>query len=113
MWVVPRTGGHAMASVTPNGVDNLGKQSTIPKLDLIDELFWRLSEGKSTASIATPQMSQLLRPQIVDAKRECHKIEPNFFSVGMLDDFSIHRSAQRAKVCFTADGDVGRLYFNL
>ena len=99
--------------ITPDGVDNLGKQSTMPELDLIDELFWRLSEGKSTANIATPQVSQLLRPQIVDAKRESHKIEPHFFSVGMLDDFSIHRSARGTKVCFTADGDVGRLYFNL
>lgn len=99
--------------ITPNGIDNLGKQSTMPELDLIDELFWRLSEGRSTADIATPQVSQLLRPQIVDAKRESHKIEPHFFSVGMLDDFSIHRSAQGTKVCFTADGDVGRLYFNL
>jgi hypothetical protein len=99
--------------ITPDGVDNMGKQSTMPELDLIDELFWRLSEGKSTASIATLQVSQLLRPQIVDAKRESHKIEPNFFSVGMLDDFSVHRSAQGTKVCFTADGDVGRLYFTL
>jgi len=84
--------------ITPDGVDNMGKQSTMPELDLIDELFWRLSEGKSTANIATLQVSQLLRPQIVDAKRESHKIEPNFFSVGVLDDFSVHRS-RRVRRC--------------
>jgi hypothetical protein len=99
--------------ITSNGVDNLGKQSTMPELDLIDELFWRLSEGKSTANIATSQVSRLVQAQIVDAKRESQTIEPNFFSVGMLDDFSIHPSVRGARVCFTADGDIGRLYFTL
>lgn len=99
--------------ITPTAVENDGKDSTTPELDLIDELFWRLSKGKSTADIATPRVSKLLQPQIVEAKRESEKIEPHYFSVGMLDDVSIHRSAQGTKVCFTADGDIGRLYFIL
>jgi len=99
--------------VTPTGIEDLGKVSTTPELDLIDELLWRLARGKSTEEIASPEVSRILRPQVAAAKQESKKIDPNWFSTGMLDDVSIKRDGAFEQVCFTVDGDIGRLYFTL
>lgn len=99
--------------VTPTGIENLGKVSTTPELDLIDELFWRLAYCHSTIDIAAPEVSRLLRPQIAGAKQDSKEIDPDWFSTGMLDDISIKRDGEFEKVCFTVDGNIGRLYFTL
>lgn len=99
--------------VTPIEVEDLGKVSTTPELDLIDELFWRLANDRLTNDIAAPEVSRLLRPQVAAAKRDSRKIDPKWFSTGMLDDISIKRDGKFEQVCFTVDGDIGRLYFTL
>lgn len=98
--------------ITPTGIVDLGKISTTPELDLIDELFWRLSKKMPTTDIATPEISRLLRPQIVSARKESKKIDPNWFSVGMLGDVSVKRNGNTESVCFSAD-DIGRLFFTI
>jgi hypothetical protein len=99
--------------VTPTGVEDLGKVSTTPELDLIDELFWRLANDRPTEDIAAPEVSRLLRPQIATAKEDSKKIDPKWFSTGMLGDVFIKRDGEFEQVCFTVDGDIGRLYFSL
>lgn len=96
--------------VNPDGIVDLGKITTTPELDLIDELFWRLSNGSPTADIANPAVSRALRPQIMSAKVESRKIDPKWFSAGMLGDVSVRQDGRSENVCFTAD-DIGRLYF--
>ncbi len=98
--------------VTPGGIEDLGKVSLRPELDLIDELFWRLARGQSTADIASPQVAMLLKPQIADAKRESRKIARNWLSVGMLGDVAHERTGDLDRVCFTAD-DIGRITFTI
>lgn len=98
--------------ITPTGLTDLGKTSTTPELDLIDELFWRLANNKPTADIADPAVSRLLQPQIVSAREESKKIDPKWFSVGMLDEVSVKHNGDTESVCFTAD-DIGRLYFSI
>jgi hypothetical protein len=98
--------------ITPTGIADLGKTSTTPELDLIDELFWRLANNKPAAEIASPEVSRLLRPQIASAREESKKIDPKWFSVGMLGDFSVKRNGDTKSVCFTAD-DIGRLFFTI
>jgi hypothetical protein len=98
--------------ITPTGIVDLGKTSTTPELDLIDELFWRLANNKPTAELAAPEVSRLLRPQIVSAQEESKKIDPKWFSVGMLGDVSVKRNGDTESVCFTAD-DIGRLFFTI
>jgi hypothetical protein len=99
--------------LTPAGIEDLGKISTTPELDLIDELFWRLANNVPTGDIAAPEVSRLLIPQIAAAKDDSRKIDPKWFSIGMLDDVSIRRDGEVEHVCFTVDGDIGRLYFTL
>jgi hypothetical protein len=98
--------------ITPTGIVDLGKTSTTPELDLIDELFWRLANNKPTAELAAPEVSRLLRPQIVSAQEESKKIDPKWLSVGMLGDVSVKRNGDTESVCFTAD-DIGRLFFTI
>lgn len=99
--------------VTPSGIEDLGKTSTTPELDLIDELFWRLAHGKETSDIASPQVSHLLKPQIFESKALSKKIESDYFTTGMLGDVAITRGNSTKQLCFTVDGDIGRLYFTL
>ena len=98
--------------ITPTGIVDLGKTSTTPELDLIDELFWRLANNKPTAELAAPEVSRLLRPQIASAREESKKIDSKWFSVGMLGDVSVKRNGDTESVCFTAD-DIGRLFFTI
>jgi hypothetical protein len=99
--------------ITSNNVEDLGKVSTTPELDLVDELFWRLANDRLTADIASPQVSQLLKPQILAAKLESEKITPQFFTIGMLGDVFVNRTDNNEYLCFTVDGDIGQLYFIL
>src|SRR5215469_1505456 len=98
--------------IMPDGITDLGKTSTTPELDLIDELFWRIANGKLTADIASPEVARFLRPLIVDAKTESKKVDPHWFSVGMLEDVAFKREGDSEEACFTAD-DIGRLYFTI
>ena len=98
--------------ITPTGIVDLGKTSTTPELDLIDEFFWRLANNRPTAELAAPEVSRLLRPQIASAREESKKIDPKWFSVGMLGDVSVKRNGDTESVCFTAD-DIGRLFFTI
>jgi hypothetical protein len=99
--------------VTPTGIEDLGEISTTPELDLVDELFWRLANGRSTSDIAEPQVSRFLRRQILSAKADSKKIDPDYFSTGMLMDISVEQKGNIKHLCFTVDGDIGRLYFTL
>lgn len=80
---------------------------------MVDELFWRLANGSQTADIASAQVSQLLKPQILAAKDSSRKIDSDYFTTGMLMDVSIARLGDLKRLCFTVDGDIGRLYFTI
>jgi hypothetical protein len=98
--------------ITPDDVEDLGKVSTKPELELIDELFYRLAHGKATRDIATDQVAQLLRPQMLEARKESKRIARGWFSTGMMGDMAYDRVGDSEDVCFTAD-DVGRFYFTM
>jgi hypothetical protein len=98
--------------ITPTTIQDLGTFSTTPELDLVDELFWRLANGRQTADIAAAQVARLLKPQILAAKISSQKIYPDYFSTGMLMDVSVTQSGALKRLCFTVD-DIGRLYFTI
>jgi hypothetical protein len=98
--------------VTPDAIKDMGKTSTTPELDLVDELFWRLAHGKPTSEIASSQVSDVLRPQILDSITESKKVDSHYFSTGMLGATAVTHAGNIEKLCFTAD-NIGRLYFTL
>jgi hypothetical protein len=99
-------------SIKPNSIEDLGKTSRAPELDLIDELFWRIAHNQPTSSIATPQVVTTLRQPILEAKANWEKIDPKTFYIGMLGDWSVVPTLDGSKVCFTAD-ELGRFTFTL
>jgi hypothetical protein len=98
--------------ITPDSIEDLGKTSRVPELDLIDELFWRIAHNQPTSSIATPQVVTTLRQPILEAKASWEKIDPKTFYIGMLVDWSVIPTPNGSKVCFTAD-ELGRFTFTL
>jgi hypothetical protein len=98
--------------ITPEGVEDLGKASLTPELDLVDELFWRISKGKPTADIASPDVARFFKQPIKDAQRKSKKIDPDYFSTGMIDDVAVTKTGNVERLCFTPD-DIGQLYFTI
>jgi hypothetical protein len=90
--------------ITPDGVEDMGKVAVHPELDLVDELFVRLSEGKATEDIATPEVARKLRPLFP-------KPGADGVSFGMFENDTAMVQGGKS-MCFTAD-EIGRLYFTL
>ena len=98
--------------VGPDGTTKLGTVSLYPDLDRIDNLRYRIAKERPTASLASNQVVERLRPIIAEPKQESAKIEKDWFSVGMLADWATHTSKGEKQVCFVAD-DIGRLDFTM
>ncbi len=98
--------------IEPTRIRDLGTHSLVPELDLIDTLFWRVAHGQSTTAIASPKIAAMLRPQLIDTRRQSAKIDPNFFSTGMLGSTVITHTTAGAEICFEAD-DIGQFKFHL
>ena len=88
--------------LTPSGVQDLGKRSLEPDLDLIDELIDRSIRRAPTADIAAPAAAALIG-KAVDAKR--HEFQPTVSrpAVGMLMGWSERGVAARRIVCVAID----------
>jgi hypothetical protein len=93
--------------VTKSGVEDLGVRSLVPEMDAIDDFLWRLSHGRSTASVASSQAVSQVRRQVWQATQESQKIDPTFYSVGMVSDLT-RLTKTGAEVCLEAD-DLGVL----
>ena len=99
--------------LTKTGLQDLGLRSLAPELDRIDDLFSRLQEGRTTAGIASPQVANFLKQGIAEAKQDSRKIDPNWFSVGMIDSSTVRLTPLGADVCLEPDGAFGTLHFAL
>ena len=99
--------------ITPTSVEYLGKTTTQPELELIDELFWRLAHGKPTNDIASPQVSRALRLQVLDQVKESSNIAEDYISVGMFENDTLATPIPGGeKFCFIAD-ELGRMDFTI
>lgn len=71
-----------------------------------------MAQGRSTTSLANPQVAEYLRTQILPAIKEWRKAKPNDFSLGMFDDSSLTQTGAVKNFCFVAD-EIGRLDFTI
>jgi len=99
--------------LTKTGVQDLGVRSLAPELDSIDDLFSRLERGWPTANIASSQVTSFLKQGIAEAKQESEKIDPKWFSVGMIDSSTVVLTSSGADVCLEPDSAFGTLHFAL
>lgn len=98
--------------VTKSGIEDLGVRSFAPELDRVDDLFDRLQTRRSTIGIAAPQVISFLKRGVVQAERNSKKIDPKWFSVGMIGSSSVKLTGSGATVCLEPD-ELGTLYFVL
>lgn len=98
--------------ISPKGVEDMGKTSLTPELDLVDELFWRLANGRPTEDIASREVARHFRQAVEDSRRESKKIDRGWFSTGMLGETAVTMMGDSERLCFT-DDELGRLYFTI
>lgn len=98
--------------VTPDGLQDQGLTSVHPQLDLIDDLFEKIANGQPATAIASQQVVSFLQPLLQTAQKESHLIDPNWFSVGMLDGYKLTPRDKGYSLCFQAD-ELGPLTFTL
>ncbi len=99
--------------ITKTGIEDLGIRSLTPELDRINDLFWRLQKGQPTIRIAAPQVTSFLKRGIVEAKQYSKKVDPSWFSVGMIDSSTVRLTSSGADVCLEPDSEFGTLKFTL
>jgi hypothetical protein len=99
--------------ITPEGVKELGEKSAVPELDAVDELFYRVINGKSASDIAAPEVIETAT-HVVDTAREgeSEKEWKEFPSLGMMGEWSVTKNKDAEVLCFYAD-DVGTAIFKL
>jgi hypothetical protein len=99
--------------ITPDGMKELGEKSLVPELDAVDELFFRVINGKSASDIAAPAAIEAAKG-IVDSERadESEKDWKEFPNLGMIDGWSVTKNKDGEVLCL-ALFDVGANTFKL
>lgn len=98
--------------VTPEKIVDLGQQSLVPELDVIDGLFYKLQRRMSVADVAAPQVATALASTISGVRADPDVKKNDYASLGMLFDSKVRHDAKESKVCLEADGP-GRYLFTL
>jgi hypothetical protein len=90
--------------VTPNGFQDLGEKSTVPGLDAIDELFYRIIHHLPTAGLATPAAASYARRMVREQRKESTPKEwKEFPSFGMMGEWASHQNRDGMVVCLSLD----------
>jgi len=89
--------------VTPDRIEDLGETPDIPEMDTVDDVFWRISQGKNTADLATPAVVKQMAAVLAEA-RKIYK-DPKFPSVGMLEGATAVHHGEETIVEVGTDND--------
>ena len=86
--------------ITPDGMKELGEKSAVPELDAVDELFFRVINGKPASDIAAPAAIESAKA-IVDRARtgESEKEWKEFPNLGMIDRWSVTKNKDGEVLC--------------
>jgi hypothetical protein len=99
--------------IAPDGMKELGEKSLVPDLDAVDELFYRVINGKSASDIAAPSAIEAAKG-IVDSVRteESEKDWKEFPNLGMIGGWSVTKNKDGEVLCLDLF-DVGANMFKL
>ncbi len=99
--------------ITPDSTKELGEKSAVPELDAVDELFYRVINGKSASDMAAPAAIEAAKG-IVDSEHtnESEKAWKEFPSLGMIDRWSVTKNKDGEVLCLSLF-DIGANMFNL
>ena len=92
--------------ITPDGMKALGEKSLVPDLDAVDELFYRVINGKPASDIAAPSAIEAAKG-IVDSVRteESEKEWEKFPNLGMIVEQSALKNQGGEVLCLGLDFD--------
>jgi hypothetical protein len=99
--------------ITPDGMEDLGEKSLVPELDAVDELFYRVINGKPASDIAAPAAVAAAK-SVVDSERteESEKDWKEFPNLGMIGGWSVTKDKDGEVLCLHLF-DVGTNRFKL
>jgi hypothetical protein len=90
--------------ITPDGMKELGEKSLVPELDVVDELFYRVINGKSASDIASPAAVRAAKSIVDDAREgESEKQWKEFPMLGMIMQLSVTNNNDDKVVCLALD----------
>ena len=98
--------------VTPDGVQDLGREHVLPELQMVDELWVRVTHGQSAADIASPQVVRVIRQLISAMRREEGGTDPDLY-LGMLFERKIVKEDNREVLHFSAENLCSELRFEI
>ena len=92
-------------------VADLGETSTVPALDAVDELLFRLIHGRSATDIASPAAIKSASEIMRDARGDQSAKEwMKFPTIGMMGNWTVRKMQDAEIVCFTADESGTNIY---
>ena len=86
----------------PVGVQDLGRTTLVPDLDLIDTLFDRLLASQPASELATPEAIAALQRKIEQMRQE-DSLEPDPPALGLLMGWKVSVEQGRERECFITD----------
>lgn len=97
--------------VDGKGIADLGEASTVPELDAVDELLFRLIHGRSATDIASPAAIKSASAILRDARgdqpaKEWMKLP----TIGMMGNWTVRKMPGAEMLCFTADESGTNIY---
>ena len=94
---------------TPLGVEDLGKVSQAPDVDLVDELFDRVVHGRPIGTLASPDVVTHVRHMVSEA-RKAWPGPADRFSLGMMGDWKLRRAGGERYLCLDIEDGGTRLF---
>jgi hypothetical protein len=86
--------------ITPDAMEDRGEKSLVPELDAVDELFYRVINGKSATDIAAPA-AIVAAKGVVDSARaeESERDWKEFPNLGMIGGWSVSKNKDGEVLC--------------
>jgi len=91
-------------SLAGTGAHDLGRKSSVPELDIVDELFERILEGKASSDLASAEARSVLEREMwkgIDAEGSGEVALTD--ALGELLTSSVRHSGSNTALCFASD----------
>jgi hypothetical protein len=91
--------------LAPEGIEELGETSTVPEIDVVDELFYRVIHHQPAGDVAAPAVVRNADEIIQEAhKGVSPKDWEKFPNLGMMmGDWTVHSDGNGKKLCLNVD----------
>ena len=100
-------------SLAGTGARDLGRKSAVPELDIVDEMFGRILQGKQSNDLASAQARSVLQRETWKAIDDAGPGEVSLLaSMGELWTSDVRRSGSNTALCFASD-NIGPLRFDM